>query len=411
MTAIAHAEPPGQGIARYRDALRTPGALPFAIPGVIGRLPMGMLSLAQVMVVIAVTGRYGLAGAISAIGAILFAVVTPHTARLADRHGQARVLRPLAVVFACATAGFAVCATTRAPIWALFATGCLSRGTMPALGSMVRSRWSQLLRGSSLLDAAFSLEGVADEIIFITGPVLVVALATHFHPVAGVLVTGALSVAGVAGLTRQRRSEPPVAVSTRARGTALRSRGLRILIAMHVCLGAMFAAVDLATIAFAQEHHATPLAGPLLGLYGVGSAIAGVWYGTRRWRVPQSVRLQTALAATALGIAPLVVVPGIWWMAIAILVAGVGISATLISSYSIAETVVPAEYRTEGMSWLTTAASAGTALGAPLAGHLIDSYGAAAGYLFAFAVGLAAVAVTVLRRQDLAGRQHNTPLG
>src|SRR5262245_5440797 len=37
------------GLARYREALRTPGALSFAVPGVIGRLPMGMLSLAQVM--------------------------------------------------------------------------------------------------------------------------------------------------------------------------------------------------------------------------------------------------------------------------------------------------------------------------------------------------------------------------
>ncbi len=402
MTAIAHAETAGPGFGRYRDALRTPGALPFAIPGVVGRLPMSMLSLSQVMVVIAVTGRYGLTGAVSATGAILFAVVTPRTARLADRYGQARVLRPLALVFVGTTGAFAVCAMTRAPVWTLFAAGCLSRGTMPALGSMVRSRWSQLLRGSALLDAAFSLEGIADEIIFITGPVLVVALATHFHPIAGVLVTAALSVAGVAGLTRQRRSEPPAAVSSHARGTGLRSRGLRVLIGMHACLGALFVAVDLATIAFAQEHGATPLAGLLLGLYGLGSAIAGVWYGTRRWRVPQSFRVQAALAAMVLGTAPLVLVPDIWWMAIAILVAGAGISATLVSSYSIAETVVPPEHRTEGMSWLTTAASAGTALGAPLAGRLIDSHGAAAGYLFAFAVGLAAVAVTTLRRRDLA---------
>jgi predicted MFS family arabinose efflux permease len=363
---------------------------------------MGMLSLAQVMVIVAVTGRYGLAGAVSATGAVLFAVVTPRVAQYADRYGQARVLRPLASVFACTTAAFAVCAVTRAPVWTLFVTGCLSRGTLPALGSMVRSRWSELLPGSALLHAAFSLEGIADEIIFISGPVLVVALATHFQPVTGVLVTAALSVAGVVGLTRQRRTEPPAAARSSSRGSALRSRGLRVLIGMHVGLGATFATVDLATVAFAQEHHATPLAGLLLGLYGLGSAVAGVWYGTRRWRAPQSSRLRAALAATVLGVAPLAVVPGVWWMAIAILIAGLGISATLISSYSIAEAVVPAGNRTEGMSWLTTAASVGTAVGAPIAGRLIDSHGAAAGYLFAFAVGLAALAVTMLWHRHLA---------
>ncbi len=357
------------GLARYRAALRAPGALMFAVPGVVGRLPMGMLSLAQVLLVVAVTGRYALAGAVSAAGAAAFAVVTPRVARLADRYGQARVLRPQALVFLAATAGFAVCAVHRAPVWALLLSGCLSRGTMPSLGSMVRSRWSVLLAGSALLDAAYSLEGVADELIFIAGPVLVVALATGFHPVTGVLVTGALAVAGVAGLTRQRRTEPPAVPAQRGTGSALRSRGLRVLIAMHVCVGALFSAVDLATIEFAQRHGAGPLAGLLLGLYGLGSAIAGVWYGTRQWRAAEPARLRVALIAMVAGTVPLAFVSGTGWMAVALLVAGLGISATLTSSYHLAGTVVPAGQRTEGMSWLTTAASVGAALGAPLAGR------------------------------------------
>jgi len=111
--------------------------------------------------------------------------------------------------------------------------------------------------------------------------VLVVALVAGFHPVAGVSVTAALSVAGVAGLTWHRHSEPPATRATGSRQGALHSSGLRVLIGMHAFLGAMFAAVDLATVAFAQEHGDKALAGPLLGLYGLGSAIAGAWYGTR----------------------------------------------------------------------------------------------------------------------------------
>jgi len=76
------------------------------------------------------------------------------------------------------------------------------------------------------------------------------------------------------------------------------------------------------------------------------------------------------------------------------------------SSYRAAEMAVPAGQRTEAMSWLTTAAATGTALGAPLAGYLIDSSGAPAGYLFAFTAGLAAMAITVLRRHDLASPRH-----
>ncbi len=405
MTAITHAEQAvaaGSGLGRYRAALRTPGALAFAIPGVIGRMPMAMLSLALVMLVTAVTGSYGIAGAVSAIGALLYAAGTPLAARLADRYGQARVLRPQLALFTAATAALAACAMDRAPVWTLFVTGGLSRATMPSLGPMVRARWSRLLAGSALLDAAFSLEGIADELIFIAGPVLVAALAVGVKPVAGVLVTAALSIAGVLGLTGQRRSAPPAAPVARTRAPVLRCPGLRALAGMSACLGALFVAVDLATIAFAKHHGHQAAAGPLLGLYGLGSAIAGVWYGTRRWRAPQASRLIAALTLTVLGAAPLAFMPGIWPMAAAITAAGLGISATLVSSYRVAEMAVPAGQRTEAMSWLTTAAATGTALGAPLAGRLIDFRGAPAGYLFAFAAGLAAVAIAVLRRRNLA---------
>jgi MFS family permease len=404
MTAITQERPApaaGSGLAPYRDVLRAPGALAFAVPGVVGRMPMAMLSLALVILLTAVTGSYGIAGAVSAAAVLAYAAVTPVAARLADRYGQARVLRPQVILFTAATAALAACAMVRAPVWALAVTGGLSRAAMPSLGPMVRSRWSQLLAGTALLDAAFSLEGIADELIFITGPVLVVALAAGLSPVAGVLITAALSVAGVAGLTRQRRSEPPAAPVTRSCGPALRSSGLRVLIAMTICLGALFVAVDLATIAFAARHGHKAAAGPLLGLYGLGSAAAGVWYGTRRWRASHASRLTAALAATVAGVAPLALIPGIWPMAAAITAAGLGISATLASSYRVAEMAVPAGQRTEAMSWLTTAAATGTALGAPLAGHLIDSTGPAAGYLFALAAGLTALAITLPNRRRL----------
>ncbi len=364
---------------------------------------MGMLSIAQVMLIVSVTGRYGTAGIVSAAGAILFATVTPRMARLADRRGQARVLRPLAGVFAVTSAAFTWCAISHAPDWMLIVTGALCRAAMPALGPMVRSRWSRLLGGTDRLDSAFALEGIADEVIFIAAPVLVVTLVTEVQPVSGMLATVVLGLVGVVGLTRHRRSEP--AVRTVARGTAsvLRNPGLRVLIGVHIFLGALFAAVDIATIAFAQEHGASGLAGPLLALYGLGSAIAGVWYGARHWRSSHRARLRAALAATVLGVGPLAVMPGLAAMAAGIFVAGLGISATLVSSYSIAERVIAADQRTEGMSWLTTAASTGTALGSALAGHLVDAHGASAGYLFALASGLAAIAILVVRYRDLSG--------
>jgi predicted MFS family arabinose efflux permease len=392
MTAITQPRG-GKGLGMYAEVLRTPGALRFAIPGVVGRMPNGMLSIAQVMLVVSVTGRYATAGIAASAGAVAYAIATPRLARLADRLGQARVLRPLAAVFAVSTTTFAMCAWEHAPTWAIIVSASLSRASMPTLGPMVRARWSRLLAGTGSLDAAFSLEGIADEFIFIAGPALAVALVTGVQPVSGVLATVVLSAVGVAGMTAQRCSEPEVLPASRARGSALRNRGLLVLIGMHVCLGALFATVDLATVAFASEHGASSVAGPLLGLYGLGSAIAGFWYGVRRWRASQRSRLCAGFAATTIGVGPLAVVPGPASMAVAIFVAGLGISATLISSYTIAERTVDRARRTEGMAWLTTATSTGTAIGASVAGRLIDAHGAGAGYLFGMACGLAGLAV------------------
>src|SRR5258708_38294626 len=88
MTAITQPQHASPGLQRYAAVLRTRGVLQFAIPGFIGRMPMGMLSIAQVMLIVSVTGRYGTAGVVSAAGAVLFAVVTPRGARLADRRGR-----------------------------------------------------------------------------------------------------------------------------------------------------------------------------------------------------------------------------------------------------------------------------------------------------------------------------------
>jgi|SRR5215469_694725 len=392
MTAITQPRG-GTGLGRYSQVLRTPGALRFAIPGVVGRMPNGMLSIAQVMLVVSVTGRYATAGIVASAGAVAYAIATPRVARLADRRGQARVLRPLAAAFAVSTTTFALCAAEHAPTWAIIVSASMSRASMPTLGPMVRARWSRLLAGTGTLDAAFSLEGIADEFIFIAGPALAVALVTGVQPVSGVLAAVVLSVVGVAGLTTQRRSEPAAQPASRAGGSTLRSRGLLVLIGMHICLGALFATVDLATVAFASEHGAAGLAGPLLGLYGLGSAIAGFWYGARSWRATQRSRLYAGFAATTVGVGPLAVMPGPAAMAVAIFVAGLGISATLISSYTIAERVVAPGRRTEGMAWLTTAAATGTAIGASVAGPLIDAHGAGAGYWFGMACGLAGLMV------------------
>src|SRR6266536_1634022 len=98
-----------------------------------------------------------------------------------------------------------------APAWALLVSSGLAGAATPQLGSMVRARWSALLGGSPLLHAAFSLESVADEVIFVAGPVLVTLLATEVHPASGIGVAVATCVVSTLWLAGQRLTEPRAA--------------------------------------------------------------------------------------------------------------------------------------------------------------------------------------------------------
>src|SRR5262249_30326422 len=154
-------------------------------------------------------------------------------------------------------------------------------GTMPSVGSMVRTRWSVLLAGTGRLHTAFSLESVADEIIFVVGPALVTLLATGVYPAAGVAAAMVLCVTGTLLFAAQRRPQPARREPGRRSGGEGRAGtwaavpGLVTLVPVYWCLGAVFATIDLSTVGFAAEHGHIALAGFVLGTYALGSAIGG----------------------------------------------------------------------------------------------------------------------------------------
>src|SRR5277367_4385640 len=107
----------------YADIFRVPGAWRFSAAGVIGRMPMAMFGLGTVLLISAATGKYGVAGAVSAVGSLGYAFSSPRIARLVDSRGQRQVLLPLLTVFALATAALIVAVESHLPIWAIFVPG------------------------------------------------------------------------------------------------------------------------------------------------------------------------------------------------------------------------------------------------------------------------------------------------
>jgi MFS family permease len=377
-----------------------PGAWRFSVAAVIGRMPMSMFGLGTVLLISSITGKYGVAGAVSAVGSLGYAFSSPRVARAVDSHGQRRILLPLLTVFAVATVLLIVTVQLRLPTWAFFVPGAIAGATMPSLGAMVRARWSVLLAGSPRLHAAFSFESVADELCFIVGPAAVTLLATEFFPASGVAVAALLCLIGTLWFAAERGTEPVVVPPNRSAGQAGRpgrvrgaaAPGLVVLAPVYLLLGAMFVSIDLSTVAFAQHFGHKPLAGFILGTYAFGSATGGIWYGSRQWRAPIEKRFAFTLALTVLGVATFWAQPNLITLTCGIYLCGLAIAPTLIAGFSLLEAQAKPGRRTEAMSWLSSGISVGVAVGASVVGFVIDAYGPRFGYAFAALCGAASAA-------------------
>lgn len=380
----------------YRALFAAPGSKAFSAAGFLGRMPLSMMGIGVVTMISELTGRYGLAGALAATIALSAAVAGPQVSRLVDRYGQRRVLRPATVFSLGAAAVLLFAAHYGWPEWVLFAA-CVGIGCVPSLGAMIRARWAALYRGTPQLHTAYSFESVVDEVCFIFGPIVSIGLSTAWFPEAGPLLAACFLAAGVFWLTSQRATEPaPHPREGTGGGTALRSVGLQVLVATFVATGAIFGAVDVVAVAFAEEQGHKAAASAVLAVYALGSCVAGAVFGLLHFAGAAERRWLLGVCAMAVSMIPLLLVGNLPFLAVALFVAGLSIAPTMITTMSLIEEHVPRAQLTEGMTWVSTGLAVGVAVGSSVAGWVIDAAGARAGYGVPAASGAVAVAVGFL---------------
>jgi predicted MFS family arabinose efflux permease len=181
---------------------------------------------------------------------------------------------------------------------------------------------------------------------------------------------------------------------------------MRTLVLVLIAVGAIFGAVDVAVTAAASALGDTAAAGPLLGVWGVGSLLGGI-VATRLGGAAQGVRALVALvAALAIGHALLLPSSGsLPAIGAVLLFAGAWIAPTTGAIYGMVGRCAPAGTVTEAFAWVTAANSTGASIGAAVAGSLTASLGAPGAFALAGAAGALAVAIVVLRSGTLAGEE------
>ncbi|MBB3085241.1 MFS transporter [Geodermatophilus sabuli] len=383
----------------YLQVLRTPHALPMVLAAFVGRLPLSMVGLGSVLLIASETGSYGLGGVVAATGAVTTAISGPLIGRWADTHGQRRTLLPVVAIFVVAGCVFLPAVKQDWPLWTVFVSAGVAGACIPPVSSMIRVRWTHLLRGTHRLPTALAMESVLDEFVFIVGPVLVTFLSTTGHSTSGVVTAFTLAVVGSLLFAAQGQTEPPPhGHAARSGPTAIRSAGIRVLFVVGAAVGAILGTLEIALVAFADEVDAMSLSGVLIAALAVGSMASGIGWGTVHWKQPLRLRLAVALVLLTVLSLPLLVIRDIWLMIPFVVVAGVAVSPSLISSFTLAELLVPRSATTEAFTWIGTALALGVAVGTSISGKVVDTVGANAAFLVA-TVAAAVAAITVCAAQ------------
>ncbi|WP_445526259.1 MFS transporter [Streptomyces cyslabdanicus] len=397
MSAPTSSRPALPARPSYAAVLRVPHARRTFTAALTARLSYGMVSLSVMLAVTRATGSYAVSGVVMSLFGAMSVFLLPLRASLVDRYGPRRALLPMATLYGALLCALAVLTwEPGAPAAAVAATAALAGACAPPLGPTMRALWSELVADRGLLLRAYSLDGVAEELLFVSGPALVGVLVGFASPASGLLLSALLIIAGTwAFVTSPVLAGPrPAPRRERSRGRLAGIRGLLPPVAVALGVGLALSGVDLLVMAFAAEKsYDTALVPWVLGALSAGSAVGGLVNGAIDWRRPARVRLTWF----AVGLGPVIAVaglaPGVWTLTAAMACAGAFIAPALTTAYLLADETAAEESRTRAGAWVNAAVNAGGSGGALVTGLLIGALPLGVCFLLAGGVSVAAALV------------------
>lgn len=340
---------------------------------VVGRLPLGMMPVALILAAQADGHSLATASLLAALYGIAPAFGLPLLGRLADLRGLPLPCHLGAGLVAAALGALAVVGTSSLPFAALCVV--LAGAGCPPLEGGLRSLWPTLLPDNAHVRCAYTLDSSTQQIVYVTGPALAIAIANWLSPSAALAVAAAATLAGsIAFATAPpTRTWRPVA-RHRDRLGALRPPAMRPLLAALVFLGATIGALDVAGIAAADHQNAAWLAGVLPAAFSAAGLLGGVLFA--RFQPATALRpghlLLVACLYAAAWLPLLAPLPALALLALAVLPGALFVPLLTVASLTLTS-LAPPGTSTEAVGWLSSAMrlglAAGTALAGPLGGH------------------------------------------
>jgi MFS family permease len=363
-------------LARYVALLQPRDLRQTITASMIGRLPIGITGLAILLLVQTATSSFAVGGAATASYVVGLAVVAPALGRVIDRRGPQLILLSCAVAFPVALASLVAAVRWSNSPWVVLVFAAAAGATFPPITVCMRTYFRRRLRDEALLAAAYSLESVLIELIFIVGPLIVAIFVALASPALAVLFAAACGLVGTLLFLRSPslrgwRVEPRPAPSFLG---PLAQTGFPALVGVIFCYSTAFGLLEVGIAAYATEVGNVALAGLLLGLMSAGSALGGLAYGSRSWHVPLARQFALMLALMGAGLAVLALPWSTWAFALWSLFVGIVIAPALIIQSMLVAKIARAEHSTEAFTWSASALLSGVGAGVATGGALLEHF-------------------------------------
>ncbi|ROQ37288.1 MFS transporter [Frondihabitans sp. PhB188] len=378
------------GVGGYRELLGPADRRALFAVGVLARVPLAIVGYSVLFFVQATTGSFATAGFASGLAIASMAAVSPVFGRIADRAGQRGALLAAAIAHPLAVALMIAVGSLGAPLPVVAAASVLVGASIAPVGSYMRARWSQRLGDTPILQVAFSLEAIADELVWVFGPALAALVAGTISPAAGLVISAVIGTAGALLLLRGAPTRPiPVAGSgPRAAFRPWRSRRLMGLLIANAVVGLMFGINDVSVVAWTASIGVPQIAGLVLTAYSIGSVSGGFLMGLVPGRLPAYRLLVASTLLFAIFWFALSQAPNPFWLFPIGVFAGMTITPFTISTNRVVHEAVRPEVFTEALAWVSAFVVGAMALGSSLGGVVGERVAPDAGFTL---VGVLAV--------------------
>ena len=386
--------------ATYRSLLRLPGMRTFMLIGLFARIPATATSSALTLSVVLDLHRgYGDAGLVTAAYTVGLAIGSPLLGRLVDRRGP----RPVLVLTGVAALVFWLIVPAL-PYEALLVAGLFGGLLQVPITGLVRQSLASRVAYEQRRQA-YSLDSMCVEISFMIGPALAILAITQLGDAVSTMRTLGIALAAAAAVmfaynpkvgSPARQESDAVAdgaddADGSAETAALAGRAGRLgradkpnwlapaflLVLCITCTSAMvMAGTDVSIVATLRSHGQTQWAGVVIIAWCLASMIGGFIHGA----LPKPLSTLTLALLVAVLTIPAGIVHDWQLLALALFPAGLLCAPTISSTVDQVSRTVPESARGEAIGRHYAALTVGNALGAPLAGAVIDKTSPAFGF-------------------------------